>query len=136
MQDQAYILTLVENLQREDLTPKEEAAALEVLVREHGWPTYQVGEAMKRSPIYVSRRLRVFDEKCRRRIPGLTVSPLARRLLLTRASHGPDLLQTRVDGGDDLPAESFDLLRRVARRPAAHSSAAAPVSAGAATPPA
>jgi hypothetical protein len=32
--DQAYILTLVQNLQREDLNPREEAAALEVLVRE------------------------------------------------------------------------------------------------------
>src|SRR5262249_28255641 len=60
--DQAYILTLVENLQREDLTPKEEAAALELLVRERGWSTRQVGEAIKRSPMYVSRRLRVFDD--------------------------------------------------------------------------
>lgn len=60
--DQAYILTLVENLQREDLAPKEEAAALEVLVRERGWSTRQVGEAIKRSPMYVSRRLRVFDD--------------------------------------------------------------------------
>ena len=60
--DQAYILTLVENLQREDLTPREEAAALEVLVRERGWTTRQVGEAIKRSHMYVSRRLRVFDD--------------------------------------------------------------------------
>ena len=58
----AYILTLVENLQREDLTPKEEAAALEVLMREHHWTTRQVGEAIKRSAMYVSRRLRVFDD--------------------------------------------------------------------------
>jgi ParB family chromosome partitioning protein len=60
--DQAYILTLVENLQREDLTPKEEASALEVLVRERKWSTRQVGEAIKRSHIYVSRRLRVFED--------------------------------------------------------------------------
>ena len=40
--NEAYILTLVENLQREDLSPKEEAAALEVLVRERGWSTRQV----------------------------------------------------------------------------------------------
>jgi ParB family chromosome partitioning protein len=60
--DQAYILTLVENLQREDLTPKEEAAALEILVRERKWSTRQVGEAIKRSAMYVSRRLRVFDD--------------------------------------------------------------------------
>jgi ParB family chromosome partitioning protein len=60
--DQAYILTLVENLQREDLTPREEAVALEVLIRERGWSTRQVGEAIKRSAMYVSRRLRVFDD--------------------------------------------------------------------------
>jgi ParB family chromosome partitioning protein len=60
--DQAYILTLVENLQRENLTAREEAAALEVLVRERGWSTREVGEAVKRSAMYVSRRLRVFDD--------------------------------------------------------------------------
>jgi ParB family chromosome partitioning protein len=60
--EQAYILTLVENLQREDLTPKEEAAALEVLVRERGWTTRQVGEAIRRGHTYVSKRLRVFDD--------------------------------------------------------------------------
>ncbi len=60
--NEAYILTLVENLQREDLSPKEEAESLEVLVRERGWTTRQVGEAIKRSHAYVSRRLRVFDD--------------------------------------------------------------------------
>jgi ParB/RepB/Spo0J family partition protein len=49
--DAAYILTLVENLQREDLSPKEEAAALEVLMRERGWTTRQVGEAIKSRPL-------------------------------------------------------------------------------------
>jgi hypothetical protein len=47
------------------MSPKEEAAALEVLVREPGWSTRQVGEAIKRSHIYVSRRLRVFDDPVR-----------------------------------------------------------------------
>ena len=61
--EQAYILTLVENLQREDLTPREEAAALEVLLRQRGWTTRQVGEAIKRSHAYVSRRLRVFEDE-------------------------------------------------------------------------
>jgi hypothetical protein len=70
--EQAYILTLVENLQGEDLSPKEEAAALEVLVRERGWSTRQVGEAIKRSAIHVSRRLRVFDD------PGAGLARAAR----------------------------------------------------------
>jgi ParB family transcriptional regulator, chromosome partitioning protein len=83
-QDQAYILTLVENLQREDLTPKEEAAALEVLVRERGWTTRQVGEAIKRSHMYVSRRLRVFDDPVlaplvlRKELPVSTAEELLR----------------------------------------------------------
>lgn len=42
--------------------PKEEAAALEVLVRERGSSTPQVGEAINRSPMYVSNRLRVFED--------------------------------------------------------------------------
>jgi len=58
----AYILTLVENLQREDLTPKEEAAGLEVPMREHHWTTRQVADSVHRSHTYVGRRLRVFED--------------------------------------------------------------------------
>ena len=61
-EDQAYILTLVENLQREDLTADEEAEALGVLVRERKWSVRKVAEAIKRDPMYVSRRLRVFED--------------------------------------------------------------------------
>ena len=83
---QAYILTLVENLQREDLSPKEEAAALEVLVRERGWTTRQVGEAIKRDHSYVSRRLRVFDD------PVLAPLVLDRKLPVSTAE---ELLRVR-----------------------------------------
>jgi hypothetical protein len=73
-------LTLVENLQREEPTPKEEAAALEVLVPEaRGWTTRQVGETIKRPHIYVSRRLRVFDD------PGLAPLVLERKLAISTA---------------------------------------------------
>jgi ParB family chromosome partitioning protein len=58
---QAYVLALVENLQREDLSLKDVAAALEVLVREVG-STHKVAERIKKSAMYVSRRLRVFDD--------------------------------------------------------------------------
>jgi ParB family chromosome partitioning protein len=58
----AYVLTLVENLQRDDLSPKEQSRALEILVRERGWTTRQVAEAVRRSPAYVSKRLRVFED--------------------------------------------------------------------------
>jgi len=60
--DEAYLLTLVENLQRADLSAREEATALELLLRERNWSTRQVAHAIKRSPAYVSKRLRVFED--------------------------------------------------------------------------
>src|SRR5580765_5003757 len=47
--DEAYLLTLVENLQRQDLSPREESAALEALVQERNWTTRQVADAVNRS---------------------------------------------------------------------------------------
>jgi ParB family chromosome partitioning protein len=61
-EEQAYVLTLVENLQREDLSPREEADALADLIRTRRWTTRQVAEAIKRSAAYVSKRLRVFED--------------------------------------------------------------------------
>jgi ParB family transcriptional regulator, chromosome partitioning protein len=55
---QAYLLTLTENLQRQNLSPREEAAALERLASENGWTTRQIGQAIKRSHMHVSRRMR------------------------------------------------------------------------------
>ena len=59
---QAYLLTLTENLQRQNLRPREEAAALDRLANENGWTTRQIGQAIKRSHMHVSRRMRVFDD--------------------------------------------------------------------------
>ena len=96
--EQAYILTLVENLQREDLSPKEEAAALEVLVRERGWTTRQVGEAIKRSHIYVSRRLRVFDDP--------TLAPLVLDNKLTVSAAEELLRVPDIDARNELAAQA------------------------------
>ncbi len=59
---QAYLLTLTENLQRQNLSPREEAAALDRLASENGWTTRQIGSAIQRSHMHVSRRLRVFED--------------------------------------------------------------------------
>jgi ParB family transcriptional regulator, chromosome partitioning protein len=64
--DQAYVLTLVENLQREDLTAAEESEALGRLVRERRWTTRQIASAIQRSQTHVSRRLRVYEDKALR----------------------------------------------------------------------
>jgi ParB family chromosome partitioning protein len=96
--EQAYILTLVENLQREDLSPKEEAAALEVLVRERGWTTRQVGEAIMRSHIYVSRRLRVFNDP--------TLAPLVLDNKLTVSAAEELLRVPDIEARNDLAAQA------------------------------
>ena len=58
--DHAYLLDLIENLQREDLSPEEEADALRELIRTRGWTLQQVADAVKRSVAYVSKRVRLF----------------------------------------------------------------------------
>jgi ParB family chromosome partitioning protein len=61
--DDAYVLTLVENLQRDDLSPREESEALARLVRERKWSTRRVASAIKRSQGFVSKRLRVYEDR-------------------------------------------------------------------------
>jgi len=77
--EDAFILLLVENLQRSDLRPAEESAALEALVRERGWSTHQVAAAIGRSQAYVSKRLRVFED------PLLAPAVLANQLSVSAA---------------------------------------------------
>jgi ParB family chromosome partitioning protein len=101
--DDAYLLTLVENLQRDDLTPREEAAALEVLLRERHWSTVQVARAINRSQPFVSKRLRVFED------PVLAPAVLANKLGVSLAEEllgvpqprRSELLQLVVDHGWD-----------------------------------
>jgi ParB family transcriptional regulator, chromosome partitioning protein len=118
-QDGAYILTLVENLQREDLTPKEEARALEVLIRDRGWSTREVAEAVKRSPAYISKRLRVFEDPVLAPLvlgnqmsvsaaeELLPLGPLRRRALAMRAvAEGWEHAQVREAVRSRIPARS------------------------------
>jgi ParB family transcriptional regulator, chromosome partitioning protein len=77
--DDAYVIDLVENLQREDLSPEEEADALGELVRTRRWTLDQVAEAVKRSPGYVSKRVRLFED------PDLRDAVLQRGLAVSTA---------------------------------------------------
>ena len=76
---EANVLTLVENLQREDLTPSEEAEALGILMHERGWSVRKVADAIKRDPMYVSRRVRVFED------PVLCAPVLEQRMAVSTA---------------------------------------------------
>jgi ParB family chromosome partitioning protein len=97
--DDAYLLTLVENLQRDDLSPREEASALEVLLRERRWSTVQVARAINRSQPYVSKRLRVFEDPVL--APAVLADKLgvslAEELLSVPESRRYELLQQAVD---------------------------------------
>ena len=97
--EHAYLLTLIENLQRDDLTPREESRALEVLVREQRWSTRQVALAVKRSQAYVSKRLRVFEDNVLAPLVlnnQLAVS-VAEELLPLRPAQRKALAQRAVD---------------------------------------
>jgi ParB family chromosome partitioning protein len=102
--DEAYLLTVVDNLQRQDLSPREESAALEVLVREHGWTTRQVAAAISRSQAFVSKRLRVFDDPALG--PAVLANQLsvsaAEELLSIPAAQRPGLLRKITRGKWDL----------------------------------
>ena len=62
VQDQAVVaMALIENIQREDLSPLEEAQALSRLIQEFGLTHQQAAEAVGRSRAAVSNLLRLLD---------------------------------------------------------------------------
>jgi ParB family chromosome partitioning protein len=71
LEDDAYLLTLVENLHRQDLSPREESDGLAKLVRDRQWSTRRVAAAIGRSQPFVSRRLRLYEDRVLR---GLVLS--------------------------------------------------------------
>ena len=60
--DDAYVETLLENLQREDVPADEEAAGLLFLHTHRGWTKREIAHAIHKSEKYVSTRIRVFED--------------------------------------------------------------------------
>ncbi len=60
--DDAYVETLLENLQREDIPADEEAAGLLFLHTHRGWTKREIAHAIHKSEKYVSTRIRVFED--------------------------------------------------------------------------
>jgi ParB/RepB/Spo0J family partition protein len=57
--EQAHEAALIENLQREDLAPLDEAAAFQTLLAREGQTPATVAAAVGKSPAYVSRRIKL-----------------------------------------------------------------------------
>jgi hypothetical protein len=68
-------------------------------VRERGWSTRQVGEAIKRSPMYVSKRLRVFED------PVLAQPVLEDELTVSTAE---ELLRVPDDEREEFVQQAID----------------------------
>jgi ParB family chromosome partitioning protein len=124
-EDEAYLLTIIENLQREDLSPREEADALAVLLQQRKWSTHQVAAAIKRSQGFVSKRLRVFEDQMLAPavLAGdLTVSA-AEELLSVPESKRYEVAARAIENGWDVSrirtfvrGHRFDANRSTARR--------------------
>ena len=107
-----YLLDLIENLQREDLSPEEEADALGELIRTRGWTLQQVADSVKRSVAYVSKRVRVFEDPLLREAiatQGLPVSTAEELLASDAESRGDLIQQALVERWDQVRAR--DALR-------------------------
>jgi ParB family transcriptional regulator, chromosome partitioning protein len=104
-EDEAYVLTIVENLQREDLSAREESDALAVLVKERKWSTHQVAAAIQRSQAYVSKRLRVFEDQMLG--PAVVAGDLsvsaAEELLTVPERHRYEVAARAIDAKWDVP---------------------------------
>jgi ParB family chromosome partitioning protein len=101
--DEAYLLDLIENLQREDLSAEEEADAFGELIRTRAWTVQQVADNVKRSVAYVSKRVRVFDDPILRAAiaqRGLPVST-AEELLAAPVDQRRVLIERALDEGWD-----------------------------------
>ena len=59
--DTALEISIIENLQREDLSPLEEAAMYDRMVREHGYSIRRLAEKLGKDKGYLENRLRLAD---------------------------------------------------------------------------
>ena len=59
--DQKMVLALVENLQRQDLNPIEEAYAFQFLLKENGWPQQKLAETVGKDRSSIANTLRLLN---------------------------------------------------------------------------
>ncbi len=59
--DTALEISIIENLQREDLTPLDEAAMYDRMVREHGYSVRRLAQKLGKDKGYLENRMRLAD---------------------------------------------------------------------------
>jgi len=103
---------LVENLQREDLAPLEEAAALNRLIKEYGWKQKALAERIGRSQPWISKRIRllVLPQEAQKALYSGGIS-IEDALELRRLRKFPDkILEALEDPGWNMKAKVERLL--------------------------
>lgn len=116
----AIAIALIENIQREDLNPVEEAAALQRLIDEFGMTHQRVAEAVGRSRAAVTNLLRLLslsDEVRRMLEDGRMDMGHARALLALEGVSQTKAAQDVVDRRLSV-RETEELVRRLLERPA------------------
>lgn len=94
----AFVMALVENLQRADLGPLEEAEALSRLLHEFGWTHQTLGEALGRSRSSVTNTLRLLDltPPVRDLLASHQIEPGHAKMLCSLTAEAQILWATRV----------------------------------------
>jgi ParB/RepB/Spo0J family partition protein len=100
--EQEVQVMLIENLQRQELNPVEEAAALHALVSEFGWKQEALAQKLGVSQPWVANRIRLL------RLPAEVLDLISRGILT--AHHGLALL--KVAAAEDIWRECVERFRR------------------------
>lgn len=113
-------VALVENLQREDLNPLEEAEALHRLIEEYGLSQEELARRLGRSRPAISNSLRLLQapEEIRAAVVGGRLTAGHARALLALGASGEQAaaVERVVDAGMSV-RETEDLVRRLQRNP-------------------
>jgi ParB family chromosome partitioning protein len=124
----AIAVALIENIQREDLNPIEEATALQRLGEEFGLTHQQVADSVGRSRAAVTNLLRLLslNEDVRKRVEeGELDMGHARALLALTGMQQSEVARQVVKKGLSV-RETETLVRKMAEQPSARPQAAAP----------
>jgi len=119
--DEAYVLALVENVQRSDLSPIEEAHAFTRLVNVYGYAQSKVGELIGKSQQFVADRLSLLklDEKVQELVTARAVNPSIARKLATIDDPKVQISLARQVARESLTVKNFEDARRNFERKAA-----------------